>query len=225
MLLSLVLLGMHLLCSTWKLILLILAVKIFSRVIISVKLSATFRTFRFHFGLPFPSASLFWKSEVCTARPLLVPPSPTSRLLALHQVTCHWHCIYYVTDTRLLKHTVVGIFPYEHVALFWDIVSCSLYVSRRFRDYAPAARWFLTLLIFSREDGGDMLFLRNMGSHTDYTTLHPTRWQHSYLPQWEPQIPLNVQSCYMNLCTQIPNSACSLPYISLSQHERKMWTP
>jgi hypothetical protein len=24
-------------------------------------------------------------------------------------------------------------------------------------------------------------FLRNVGSHTDYTAIYPTRWQHSYL--------------------------------------------
>jgi hypothetical protein len=32
--------------------------------------------------------------------------------------------------------------------------------------YPPAARWFLALLIFDPEDGGDM-FHRNVGSHKD----------------------------------------------------------
>jgi hypothetical protein len=35
-----------------------------------------------------------------------------------------------------------------------------------------------TLLIFDAEDGGDM-FLRNVGSHTDYTALNPRKWQYS----------------------------------------------
>jgi hypothetical protein len=39
---------------------------------------------------------------------------------------------------------------------------------------APAARWFLAKLFFYHEDGGD-IFLRNVGSHTDYTALYPRR--------------------------------------------------
>jgi hypothetical protein len=39
-------------------------------------------------------------------------------------------------------------------------------------------RWFLVQLIFDLEDGGDT-FLRNIGSHTEYTALYPTIWQHS----------------------------------------------
>jgi hypothetical protein len=32
-------------------------------------------------------------------------------------------------------------------------------------------------LIFDLEDGDDT-FLRNVGSHTEYTALYPRRWQH-----------------------------------------------
>jgi hypothetical protein len=35
-----------------------------------------------------------------------------------------------------------------------------------------ATRWFLARLIFIPEDGRDV-FLRNAGSHTDYTALYP----------------------------------------------------
>jgi hypothetical protein len=47
--------------------------------------------------------------------------------------------------------------------------------------YPPAAHWGLARLDFYPEDGGD-IFLRNIGSHTEYTTLYPRRWQHSLLP-------------------------------------------
>jgi hypothetical protein len=36
------------------------------------------------------------------------------------------------------------------------------------------ARWFLARLIFDPEDGGD-IFLRNVGSYTDYTVLYNRR--------------------------------------------------
>jgi hypothetical protein len=75
-----------------------------------------------------------------------------------------------------------------NVAVFWDIAPCSLYVYRRFGGtyhlhglksaQPPATRWFLARLIFDPEDGGDTL-LRNVGLHTDYTTLYPAIWQYS----------------------------------------------
>jgi hypothetical protein len=34
-------------------------------------------------------------------------------------------------------------------------------------SWAPAARWFLSLLIFDPEDGGETI-LRNVGSHTEW---------------------------------------------------------
>jgi hypothetical protein len=39
---------------------------------------------------------------------------------------------------------------------------------------AICSHWFLIRLIFDHEDGGDM-FLRNVGSYTDYRTLFPRR--------------------------------------------------
>jgi hypothetical protein len=53
-----------------------------------------------------------------------------------------------------------------NVATFWDIVACSPHVNRYF--LATCYSWFLSLLIFNPEDGGDT-FLRNVSSHTDYT--------------------------------------------------------
>jgi hypothetical protein len=60
-----------------------------------------------------------------------------------------------------------------NVALFWDIVRCSPYVKRSFIFTLVFAR-----LIFDPEDEGHT-FLRNVGSHKDYTELYPRRWQHS----------------------------------------------
>jgi hypothetical protein len=51
---------------------------------------------------------------------------------------------------------------------------------------SPATRWFLGWLTFELEDSGDT-FLRNVGSHTDYTALYPKKMA-TYLPLWEPQI-------------------------------------
>jgi hypothetical protein len=42
---------------------------------------------------------------------------------------------------------------------------------------APATCWFLTLLIFDPQAGN--MFLRNYGSHANYTAQYPRRWQHS----------------------------------------------
>jgi hypothetical protein len=52
------------------------------------------------------------------------------------------------------------------VADFWDIEPCRLYVN--------LLRAILVRLIFDPEDGADT-FLRNVGSHTDYTALYPRR--------------------------------------------------
>jgi hypothetical protein len=53
---------------------------------------------------------------------------------------------------------------------------------RDISEATPPARWLLALLIFDLEDGGDT-FLRNVGSHTDYTALCPRRWHHSMKDQ------------------------------------------
>jgi hypothetical protein len=85
-----------------------------------------------------------------------------------------------------------------NVAVFWDIAPCSPNVNRRFGGtyhlhlrgldgYEPATRWFLARLIFDPEDGGDT-FLRNVYSQANCTPLYLRRWQHSKLPQWEPQV-------------------------------------
>jgi hypothetical protein len=37
-------------------------------------------------------------------------------------------------------------------------------------------RWFLVPLNFYTEDGGN-IFLRNVGSHTDFTAVYPRRWE------------------------------------------------
>jgi hypothetical protein len=69
------------------------------------------------------------------------------------------------------------------VAIFWEIASYIPYVNRRFVTTVtstftienqpckkPACgRW---LVIVLPEDGGDA-FLRNVGSHTDYTAIYP----------------------------------------------------
>jgi hypothetical protein len=54
-------------------------------------------------------------------------------------------------------------------AVFWDVVPCSSCVNRR--------SWFHARRLFYHEDGGDT-FLRNVGSHNNYTTPHP-RKRHS----------------------------------------------
>jgi hypothetical protein len=40
------------------------------------------------------------------------------------------------------------------------------------------AHWFLDLMIFGPEDGGNTL-LRNVCTHMDYIALYRTSWQHS----------------------------------------------
>jgi hypothetical protein len=57
-----------------------------------------------------------------------------------------------------------------NVAIFWDRVPCSQYANRNF-----GATYHLHLVFEPEYD----TFLRNAGSHTVYTTLFPTRWQHS----------------------------------------------
>jgi hypothetical protein len=50
--------------------------------------------------------------------------------------------------------------------------------TRNYRAAGGQELWFLERLILDLEDGVDT-FLRNVGSHTDYTTLYPRRWQSS----------------------------------------------
>jgi hypothetical protein len=59
-----------------------------------------------------------------------------------------------------------------NVTLLWDIAPCSPYVNRRF-----GSRWRCK-------------FFRNVGSHTDYTTLYPRRWQYCILIVQNWKIPI-----------------------------------
>jgi hypothetical protein len=67
--------------------------------------------------------------------------------------------------------------------IFWDTAPCSLHVNWRFGGtyhlhfQGRKSRWFLARLIFCPEDGG-YTFLREVGSHMDYTALYLRRWQH-----------------------------------------------
>jgi hypothetical protein len=72
----------------------------------------------------------------------------------------------------------------------WTVVSVEriITVFRVFRLPSPMLHAGILLGWFSTWDGGDT-FLRNVGSHMEYTALYPRRWQHTYLPLWEPQIP------------------------------------
>jgi hypothetical protein len=56
-------------------------------------------------------------------------------------------------------------------AIFWDLALCNPYMNQDFDGYAPAVRWYLARLIFEPEDGGN-IFIRNIGSRTDYTVLY-----------------------------------------------------
>jgi hypothetical protein len=63
------------------------------------------------------------------------------------------------------------------VVIFWDIASCSPNVSGRVGGTSiSAARWCLSL-DFRPEDGRNT-FVRIVDTRTDYTALHPRRWQH-----------------------------------------------
>jgi hypothetical protein len=66
--------------------------------------------------------------------------------------------------------------------ILWDIVSCSPYVNRRF-----GGKYHLHLQgrksveqEISKEQNPDT-YLRNVGSHTNYTALYTRTWQQSHL--------------------------------------------
>jgi hypothetical protein len=64
-----------------------------------------------------------------------------------------------------------------YVAIFWDI-ALSRKISRA-RNQPPAARCFLARMIFGPEDRGNM-FLRNVGSQTNYKALYTSGNIHNY---------------------------------------------
>jgi hypothetical protein len=88
----------------------------------------------------------------------LSPPPPNMSL----QIYKHNN-----TDVRIEVLTAV----LTKVVIFCDIALCSPYLTER---------WFLARLIIYPDDGGDM-FLRNVGSYTDYKALYSRRWQFSLL--------------------------------------------
>jgi hypothetical protein len=55
------------------------------------------------------------------------------------------------------------------------------------RKGKSCSSWFIALLIVNHEDGGNT-FLRNVGSHTDYTALYLRRCRLSVIHWLQPQI-------------------------------------
>jgi hypothetical protein len=80
-----------------------------------------------------------------------------------------------------------------NVAIVWDIAPCSPYMNRRFEGHLLHVG-FLFGWFFYSEDGGDT-FLRNIGSHTDYTALYPIIWQLSF---WS-FVLYSVMICYCQM--------------------------
>jgi hypothetical protein len=52
---------------------------------------------------------------------------------------------------------------------------CHRFKERHSEGYIPAASWFHARLIFDSEDRGERFF-QNVGSHTDYMVLYPSKW-------------------------------------------------
>jgi hypothetical protein len=99
----------------------------------------------------------------------------------------------------LLSDTYRGLFPGVKAAGAWRwLLTPYLLPRSRMELYLHSPIWLHAVVInFLRKETtypfffylyGDMLFLRNVGLHTNYTTLYRRRWQHSYLLVWEPQI-------------------------------------
>jgi hypothetical protein len=63
------------------------------------------------------------------------------------------------------------------IVILWDTAPCS-HDPMAHSVYPPALTLVSCWLFCDPEDGGDT-FLRNVGSHTDYTALYPRRWQSS----------------------------------------------